>query len=178
MKTELVWEGKYDEYGNRRPVRLPDSPLPLQRIETIDEPRDARKAQAHQLGLPFSEEEFRQQAHRGDKHHIFPRRYLQRQGLNRGRYNQIANFVMAQSEINIAIGDKPPEVYFREIAEQVNGGPKRYGGITDPETLRQNFEENCLPTSLLDGQVPDYETFLAERRRRMALYTKHWFEVL
>ncbi|MGO0122316.1 GmrSD restriction endonuclease domain-containing protein [Desulfothermobacter acidiphilus] len=115
---------------------------------------------------------------RGDKHHIFPRKYLQKQGLSRGRYNQIANFVMAQSEINIAIGDKPPEVYFKEIAEQVNGGPKRYGGITDPEILRQNFEENCLPTSLLDGQVPDYETFLAERRRLMSLRIKRWFEVL
>jgi len=114
----------------------------------------------------------------GDKHHIFPRRYLQQQGLNRGRYNQIANFVMAQSEINIAIGDKPPEIYFKEIAEQVNGGPKRYGGITDPQMLRQNFEENCLPLSLLDGQVPDYETFLAERRRLMALRIKRWFEVL
>jgi Uncharacterized conserved protein len=41
---------------------------------------------------------------RGDKHHIFPRRYLQQQGLSRGQYNQIANFVMAQSEINIAMG--------------------------------------------------------------------------
>lgn len=115
---------------------------------------------------------------RGDKHHIFPRKYLQQQGLNRSRYNQIANFVMAQSEINIAIGDKPPEVYFKEIAEQVNGGPKRYGGITDRETLERNFEENCLPMSLLDGQVPDYETFLAERRRLMSLRIKRWFEVL
>jgi DNA modification methylase len=44
-KTELVWEGKYDEYGNRRPVKLPTSPLPLQRIETIDEPRDRSRAQ-------------------------------------------------------------------------------------------------------------------------------------
>ncbi|HOL44444.1 MAG TPA: DUF262 domain-containing protein [Methanothrix sp.] len=115
---------------------------------------------------------------RGDKHHVFPRKYLQQQGLNRGRYNQIANFVMVQSEINIAIGNKPPEVYFKEIAEQVNGGPKRYGGITDRKTLERNFEENCLPTSLLDGQVPDYETFLAERRRLMSLRIKRWFEVL
>lgn len=45
MKTELVWEGKYDEYGNRRPVKLPVSPLPLQQIETIDEPRDRSYAQ-------------------------------------------------------------------------------------------------------------------------------------
>jgi adenine-specific DNA-methyltransferase len=66
MKTELVWEGKYDEYGNRRPVHLPKSPLPLQRIETIDQPRDARKAEARQLGLPFDEAAFRQSAHRDD----------------------------------------------------------------------------------------------------------------
>jgi len=45
IKTELVWEGKYDEYGNRRPVKLPVSPLPLQRIETIDEPKDRCYAQ-------------------------------------------------------------------------------------------------------------------------------------
>lgn len=115
---------------------------------------------------------------RGDRHHVFPRKYLQRQGLSRSHYNQIANFVMAQSEINIAIGDKAPEDYFKEIVEQVNGGPKRYGGITDPAVLQQNFEENCLPASLLDGHVPNYETFLAERRRLMALRIKRWFEVL
>ena len=45
IKTELVWEGKYDEYGNRRPIKLPVSPLPLQRIETIDEPKDRCYAQ-------------------------------------------------------------------------------------------------------------------------------------
>jgi len=66
MKTELVWEGKYDEYGNRRPVHLPKSPLPLQRIETIDQPRDARKAEARQLGLFFDEAAFYQSAHRDD----------------------------------------------------------------------------------------------------------------
>jgi hypothetical protein len=63
MKTELVWEGKYDEYGNRRPIKLPASPLPLQRIETIDEPHD--RAKATQLGL-FDEAAFRQKAHRDD----------------------------------------------------------------------------------------------------------------
>ena len=44
---------------------------------------------------------------------------LKGQGLSRGRYNQIANFVLAQSEINIAVGDKAPEKYFAELAEQV-----------------------------------------------------------
>ena len=115
---------------------------------------------------------------RGDKHHVFPRKYLQRQGLTRGRYNQIANFVMAQSEINIAIGDKAPEQYFAEIVEQVSGGPKRYGGITDPEDLRENFAQNCLPDCLFKGEVPTYDDFLAERRHLMALKIKQWFEVL
>jgi adenine-specific DNA-methyltransferase len=63
LKTELVWEGKYDEYGNRRPVRLPASPLPLQRIEAIDEPHD--RELAVQLSL-FDEDAFHQQAHRDD----------------------------------------------------------------------------------------------------------------
>lgn len=115
---------------------------------------------------------------RGDKHHVFPRKHLQKQGLSRGRYNQISNFVLAQSEINIAIGDKAPEKYFAEIAEQVNGGEKKYGGITDPERLRENYAQNCLPASLLDGEVPDYDDFLAERRQLMALRIKEWFEVL
>ena len=66
MKTELVWEGKYDEYGNRRPLKLPASPLPLQRLETIDAPRDTKKAEAKRQGLLFAEEEFQRQAHRDD----------------------------------------------------------------------------------------------------------------
>ncbi len=37
-KTELIWEGKYDEYGNRREVDIAGADLPLQRVEAIDEP--------------------------------------------------------------------------------------------------------------------------------------------
>jgi len=39
MKTELVWEGKYDEFGNRRTVDVAGCSMPMQKIETIDEPR-------------------------------------------------------------------------------------------------------------------------------------------
>ena len=38
MKTELFWEGKYDEYGNRREVDLSGCAMPMQKIETVDEP--------------------------------------------------------------------------------------------------------------------------------------------
>lgn len=115
---------------------------------------------------------------RGDRHHVFPRKHLQEQGLTRGRYNQIANFVIAQSEINIAIGDTPPESYFAQLMEQVNGGERRYGGIVDRKQLRENFIEHCLPERLIDGDVPNYGDFLAERRRLMALKIKAWFEIL
>ena len=115
---------------------------------------------------------------RGDRHHVFPRKHLQKQGLTRGRYNQIANFVIAQSEINIAIGDTPPETYFTQLMEQVNGGDRRYGGINERARLRENLLENCLPERLIDGDVPDYDEFLAERRDLISLKIKAWFEAL
>lgn len=39
LKTELVWEGKYDEYGHRRESDVASWTMPLQRIETVDQPR-------------------------------------------------------------------------------------------------------------------------------------------
>jgi len=115
---------------------------------------------------------------RSDVHHVYPKKHLKGQGLARGRYNQIANFVLAQSEINIAIGDKPPENYFKELAEQVDGGKKKYGGITDESDLRANLRASCIPESMLDGTIPDYDAFLEERRKLMALKIKTWFEAL
>ena len=115
---------------------------------------------------------------RCDVHHVFPRNYLASQGLSRGRYNQIANFVVAQSEINIAIGDKPPEVYFGELADQCCGGKMKYGGITDRDELHANLIQNCVPVAMLNGGIPDYDDFLVERRKLMAQKIKTWFEGL
>lgn len=115
---------------------------------------------------------------RSDVHHVYPRNYLKKQGLTRTRYNQIANYVIAQSEINIAIGDKPPEQYFADLAEQCNGGKKKYGGITDIAEMRANLRTSCLPESLLDGEIPSYDDFLEERRKLMAGKMKRWFEGL
>jgi DNA modification methylase len=44
LRTELVWEGKYDEYGNRREVDIAGCSMPMQRIETIDQPRSEAAA--------------------------------------------------------------------------------------------------------------------------------------
>ena len=102
------------------------------------------------------------------------------EGLNHssGSYNQIANYVIAQSEINIGTGAKPPTTYFAELREQVSGGAKKYGGITDRDELLHNLRMNCIPETMLDGEVKDYEQFLEDRRKLMALKIKRWFEVL
>jgi hypothetical protein len=115
---------------------------------------------------------------RSDVHHVYPRNYLKKQGLSRGRYNQIANFVLTQSEINIAIGDKPPDQYFGELAEQCNSGKRRYGAITDTDELRANLRMSCIPECMLDGEIPAYDEFLEERRKLMALKIKNWFNML
>jgi DNA modification methylase len=44
MRTELVWDGKYDEYGRRREVDVAGHAMPLQKIETVDDPRSEAAA--------------------------------------------------------------------------------------------------------------------------------------
>jgi len=78
----------------------------------------------------------------------------------------------------IGIRNKPPEQYFKELAEQCAGGKRKYGGITDSSELRANLRMNCLPETLLDGGTPAYDDFLDERRKLMAQKIKVWFEAL
>jgi hypothetical protein len=115
---------------------------------------------------------------RSDVHHVYPRNHLKGKGVLRGRYNQIANFVLAQSEIDIAIGDNPPERYFSELADQCNGGPKRYGGITEINEMRANLHMSAIPDSMLDGVVPAYDDFLDQRRKLMAQKIGVYFKAL
>lgn len=113
-----------------------------------------------------------------DVHHIFPRDVLKKAGMSRGQYNQIANLAIAQSEINIAIGNKPPHVYFGQINEQCCDGEKRYGNITEIGMLKLNFEQNCIPDGMEDRTVVNYEQFLVERRLLMAQKIKIYFRSL
>lgn len=115
---------------------------------------------------------------RADVHHVYPRQHLKWLGLSSSSYNQIANYVVAQSEINIAIGAKSPEVYFSELAEQCSGGAKKYGGITERDDMVANLRMNCIPEAMLDGEIKNFSDFLEERRKLMALKIKSWFELL
>jgi len=115
---------------------------------------------------------------KGDVHHIFPRQYLKKYNFSRGDYNQIANYVMAQSEVNITIGAKSPKVYFAEVLEQCRGGNLKYGGIDKEEDLFKNLEENCIPKEIFEMEKDDYQRFLILRRKLMARKIKKYFERL
>lgn len=115
---------------------------------------------------------------RSDIHHVYPRQYLKDLKLPASTYNQIANYVVAQSEINIAISATAPTVYFASLAEQCKGGTLKYGGISDEKAMRDNLRMNCIPETMLDGEIKDFNDFLEERRKLMALKVKAWFEVL
>lgn len=116
--------------------------------------------------------------HRGDVHHVFPRGYLKAKGLNRTRYNQIANFVMMQSEINIAIGNKSPKDYFSKLADQCSGGKIRFGAIWDPNELKENFKMNCIPEGMEERELDQYDDFLEGRRGLMASRIRDYYRSL
>ena len=50
----------------------------------------------------------------GDVHHIFPKQYLIKNGWKeKSKYNQIANYTYLDTQVNKAISDDAPNIYFR-----------------------------------------------------------------
>jgi hypothetical protein len=115
---------------------------------------------------------------RGDVHHVFPRDYLKKQGMTRGKYNQIANYVYMQQDINIQVSNRPPNVYFNEVKEQCFTGLTKYGGITNQRELMENLRQNCIPESIFEMDASNYDDFLTERRSLMAQKIKRYYEGL
>ena len=117
-------------------------------------------------------------SHLGDIHHIFPRDLLKKAGLSRSQYNQIANYAYTQEEINIKIGNKPPRGYFANIQAQCSGGPLKYGAIADADTLKANLAANCVPESIVDMDVEQFDEFLKRRRELMAAKVRIYYQSL
>lgn len=113
---------------------------------------------------------------RGDIHHIFPKKYLQKNGItNRKDYNQVANYVYTQSEINIKIKDDAPCSYMANMKKQVAGEGSYYGSISTEEDLQANLAENCIPPEFMDMDVFGYALFLDTRRTMMAEYIHEYY---
>jgi hypothetical protein len=114
---------------------------------------------------------------KGDVHHIFPREYLKSKGMSRSEYNQVANYVYTQTEINIKIGKKAPKDYLGYVNDvQCAGGETMYGGITDLAALQANLVGDCcVPVDVIGMSIDDYPTFLEERRKLIAQRLKEYY---
>jgi len=115
---------------------------------------------------------------RGDIHHLFPKDYLKKNSLDRRQYNQIANYVYMQSEINIKVGNKPPKDYFEVVKTQMLNGNQQVSGLSNEQQLFDNLKMNCVPTEIQEMSIDDYNDFLTLRRKLMATKIKEYYHSL
>lgn len=115
----------------------------------------------------------------GDVHHIFPKAYLKNNGVDtKGRYNQVANFTYLDTQVNKAIKDDAPNVYFGKVIEQCKSKSIAFGNIADREVLVKNLEENAIPADIVEMTVEGYDAFLDKRRKLMAKLVEKYYKKL
>lgn len=100
-----------------------------------------------------------------DKHHIFPKHYLEQIGYDNDRdRNQIANFTYLDYATNIDISDAPPAEYVARYKEKLR-----------EEGYKLACAQNALPENFEQLSYPD---FLNQRRILMAQIVKKAYEKL
>lgn len=100
-----------------------------------------------------------------DKHHIFPKHYLEQIGYSDDRdRNQIANFTYLDYPTNIDISDDPPAEYVSRYREKL--GEEGYKLACAQNALPENFERL------------EYPAFLRQRRILMAQIVRSAYEKL
>lgn len=103
-----------------------------------------------------------------ERHHLFPRKYLQRTvGVtSTPRINQIANMTLLEWSDNIAISDRAPSEYWPEQLRAKN---------IPSEVLERQLRLHALPANWASME---YDEFLSARRERMARVVQDAFSRL
>lgn len=115
----------------------------------------------------------------GDVHHIFPRAYLKSNGVtNKTKYNQVANYIYLDTQVNKAISDDAPKEYFTKAKRQCETKQIELGNISDSALLALNLSENCIPNGIDTMDVSFYDEFLRERRKMMAALIEKYYKGL
>ncbi len=100
-----------------------------------------------------------------DKHHIFPKHYLEEIGIESDRdRNQLANFTYLDYNTNIDISDDPPVDYV-----------EKYKSKLGTEVYAKSLADNAIP---LGFENLDYFEFLEQRRKLMAGIIKKAYDKL
>lgn len=116
-----------------------------------------------------------------DVHHIFPKSYLQEtEELNvRSIYNQVANYTFLDTPVNIAVGKKAPNVYFKEAFDSATLNGTVFGSPMSLEELKKNLNMNCIPLEIVNWDYNQYlHDFLPQRRKLMAAKIKTYYKGL
>lgn len=106
-----------------------------------------------------------------DVHHIFPKHYLQSiDSLNvKTIYNQVANYAFLDTPVNIKIGARSPDDYFKEAFETASSQSLVFGNLMTLEELKENLKSNCIPEDIINWDYKNYLTdYLPLRRKLMA----------
>ena len=112
----------------------------------------------------------------GDIHHIFPKQYLVDNGFDRNAYNQVANYAYLDTPINIKVGKKAPNVYFKEALEAIqNSDDLSFKSIKNEQEFFKNLEDNCIPSDILEMDHTNYKEFLAKRRAKMTTLIRDYY---
>lgn len=115
----------------------------------------------------------------GDIHHIFPKAYLRKNGINsKSRYNQVANYIYLDTQVNKAVRDLSPKSYFNTVVSQCENHNLKLGNISNIDDLKKNLHENALPEDLINMEIDSYDRFLAERRMLMAKLIEQYYKTL
>ncbi|KRE78231.1 hypothetical protein ASG71_09990 [Arthrobacter sp. Soil763] len=115
----------------------------------------------------------------GDIHHLVPKNYLQKNGVaDRNDYNQIANFALTETPINIGIKDSAPADYMERLNMQIADGERRLGEITELYELKENLAANAVPDSIYTTTAESYGDFLTERRLLMSHFIRDYYRSL
>ena len=115
---------------------------------------------------------------RGDIHHIFPKKYLSKNGYLPKQYNQVANYVYTEQATNIKVGMLPPQEYLAKVMEQIDANVFDISTIDSKKALEENLQLNDVPNRLFTATHTDYNDFLTERRKLMAVKIKDYYEQL
>lgn len=117
--------------------------------------------------------------HSGDIHHLVPKDLLIKNGYeDRSEYNQVANLAVTETPVNIAISNRAPVEYMRDVRHQCETGILKLGEITNLDDVDRNLAENAVPRSIFTASSSSYLGFLAERRVLMARLMREYYTSL
>jgi len=149
LRTELVWEGKYDEYGNRREVDAASLSMPLQRIETVDEPRARTEAQGGLFDTQKAHlDDFRNMLIWGDNKLVLASLLRELRGKVDLVYIDPPFDAGADFTLNVAIGDDKDQVLKDQSTLEMVAYRDMWGRGTD-SYLHMLFDRLLLSRELL-----------------------------